>query len=364
MFKKVIFPFIAHLFFIATFISLFSFWLGDLFSHFRMFWTVFSVILFIIYIILFNQKKVRFIIVISVFFSLLINFISSYSFWTNYRTYEYLFFGSPIVAEYPEYIEYETQIDTTTRKLLLMNVLSSNTNYEKVRALIKNVDADFVVIIELNKNWEKELEELNENYPYKFTEVREDNFGMGIYSKKSFVESVLLDSVYNHNKAKKANSYSMTNPNIQDYINKQKMKEPSIYIQDVNQTTILIAHPFPPISPEAYGRRNNYLREISSVAAKKDKTLLVGDFNCSPFSTDYNDFLEQSGLRDDFLEIFGFQPTWNSAFPLLMQTQLDHVWHSEDIEILHRQTLPIEGSDHKAVLVVFEYTQENQNAEF
>ncbi len=83
-----------------------------------------------------------------------------------------------------------------------------------------------------------------------------------------------------------------------------------------------------------------------------NKTLLVGDLNCSPFSYDYQNFLKISNLKDS-QENFGFQPTWNSSFPFLIQTQLDHVWHSEDIEILHRQTLPIKGSDHKAVFVVF-----------
>ncbi|WP_338815312.1 endonuclease/exonuclease/phosphatase family protein [Bernardetia sp. Wsw4-3y2] len=359
MFKKRILVIIPFLFFCASFLSLFPFWLGDLFSHFRMLWTVLSFILLVACGIFVIQKKIDMLFLVFPFAALLINWYNSpqfsynsYSLWKNFQTYEYLYSGSPTDIEYSENLKREIKNDTTVKSLLLMNVLSSNRNYEEVKETIKNTDADFVVIIELNQKWKEELNEIEQNYFAHYSQLREDNFGMGIYSKTSFVESILLDSVHNQKKAKQANSYSMTNPNINYYISNQKLKEPCIYVQDVNQTAILIAHSFPPISPEAYDRRNNYLREISSVAAKKEKTLLVGDFNCSPFSADYKKFLKNSGLKDS-QENFGFQPTWNSSFPFLMQTQLDHVWHSEDIEILHRQTLPIEGSDHKAVLVLF-----------
>jgi endonuclease/exonuclease/phosphatase (EEP) superfamily protein YafD len=343
MFKKRILSFTAYLFFIASFISLLPIWVGDLFSHFRMFWTVFSVVFLIIYIILFNQKKVHFKIVMSVFFSLFINFVSSYSFWTNSQTYQYLFFGSPTMVEYSEKAKQEIENDTTVKKLLLMNVLSSNTNYEEARKLIKNVDADFVVIIELNKKWENELKTLNQDYSYQFMEVREDNFGMGIYSKIKDTDVFPI--------------YSKPTINSQLISDDTEIEgefvglEATCFNRDLR---LVIIHPIPPINLKAYNQRNSDIAFFSKRAKKfsDKKFLLVGDLNCSPFSADYKKFLKTSGLKDS-QENYGFQPTWNSAFPFLMQTQLDHVWHSEDIEVLHRQTLPIAGSDHKAVLVVF-----------
>jgi endonuclease/exonuclease/phosphatase (EEP) superfamily protein YafD len=347
MFKKVVFPFIAHLFLIASFVSLIPIWVGDLFSHFRMFWTAFSIFLLIIYIILFNQKKVNSKIVMSVFFALFINFVGSYSFWTNSQTYEYLFLGSPTVVEYSEKVKQDIENDTTVKKILVMNILSSNTNYEEVKKTITKADADFVVIIELNKKWETELKELNENYPYQFTEVREDNFGMGIYAKEKYQDTsktCLSKNIFN-NKNFRVNL---------DNIFKKTIELPAeIQVTTNTKYTIFIIHPMPPINRNAYQKRNNNLEQISDSLSKLDsKVLLVGDLNCSPFSPHYKKFLKKSGLKDS-QENFGFQPTWNSSFPFLMQTQLDHVWHSEGIKILHRQTLPIKGSDHKAVLVVF-----------
>jgi endonuclease/exonuclease/phosphatase (EEP) superfamily protein YafD len=359
MFKKAILFLIPFLFLLASLLSLFPVWLGDLFSHFRMFWTVFGVILLIIYIILFNQKKIQQGVMLFAIFALGINLYSSFSFWTNTQTYEYLFFGNPIVTEYSEKVQHKIESDTTVKKLLLMNVLSSNTNYEEVKRIIKNTDADFLVILELNQKWETELNQLNQDYPYQFTEIREDNFGMGIYSKTSFIDS---DIILNNKGLKEINKYlnegmkkwtSDINLDVRQ-INGVELAEPAIFVKNNEGINISIVHPFPPIHVEAYRRRNTYLEQKMSFIKqkRKEKTLLVGDFNCSPFSAHYKEFLKQSGLKDS-QENFGFQPTWNSSFPFLMQTQLDHVWHSEKVEILHRQTLPIVGSDHKAVLVFF-----------
>ncbi|WP_338760753.1 endonuclease/exonuclease/phosphatase family protein [Bernardetia sp. ABR2-2B] len=343
------------LFFLASLLSLFPFWLGDLFSHFRIFWTVLSVVLMIVYSVFVYQKKINQLFLVFPLATLLINWnnspqflYNSSSYWKQSQTYQYLFLGSPSEVEYAEEIE----SDKTIKKLLLMNILSSNTNYEDVKRTIKNANADFVVIIELDKKWKTKLEEIEKQYSYQYMKVREDNFGMGIYSKTNFIEAISLDSVHNKSKSLEANKYSMNDPNLNYYINQKKMRQPCIEVKNTNQISIVIAHPTPPITSKAYDRRNNYLQEVSLMVNKKPKTLLVGDLNCSPFSADYQKFLKRSGLKDS-QESFGFQPTWNTSFPFLMQTPIDHVWHSDDIEILHRQTLPIKGSDHKAVLVSF-----------
>ena len=358
MFKKVILFLVPFLFFLASLLSLFPVWLGDLFSHFRMFWTVFGVILLIIYAILFLKKEVHQRDLLLIILALIINFYGSFSFWINPQTYTYIFLGEPLIPEYSEKVKQKIENDTTVKKLLLMNVLSLNTNYGEARKLIKNVDADFVVIIELNKKWKDELKELNENYPYKFTEVREDNFGMGIYSKTSFIDS---DNIIGYKGIKEINKDLNNRLKRWGDIDLDSSKgnviqeiEPAIFVKSKIGINIVVVHPIPPISIGAYRQRNAYLTTKMLFAEQKsyEKTVLVGDLNCSPFSSHYRDFLFASSLKDS-QENFGFQPTWNSSFPFLMQTQIDHLWHSKDIEILHRQTLPIEGSDHKAVLVVF-----------
>ncbi|AFM04160.1 hypothetical protein Fleli_1761 [Bernardetia litoralis DSM 6794] len=346
MFKRKILSSIPILFLLASFISLFSFWLGDLFSHFRMFWTVLSVIFVIAYFFLSKEKIYRKSFAFS-FFALLINIYGSFSFWTNSQTYEYLFFGSPTDIEYSDKLKQEIENDTTVKSLLLMNLLSSNNEYLEVDALINKVDADFVVIIELNKKWENEFYYLKQNYKYQFTEVREDNFGMGFYAKEQYQDSSKIRLSQHILKIEDFKT------NLDEILRTTKNTPVEIQITTKQKYTIFISHPIPPINLESYRNRNNKLEQISENLEKlNSKVLLVGDLNCSPFSADYQNFLKNSGLKDS-QQNYGFQPTWNSSLPFLMQTPIDHVWHSEDIEILHRQTLPIKGSDHKAVLVVF-----------
>ncbi|WP_291725131.1 endonuclease/exonuclease/phosphatase family protein [Bernardetia sp.] len=348
MLKKFTLSAIAHLFLVANFISLLPIWLGDLFSHFRMFWTLLSLFLFVIYFLLLKQGIVKGKLVGIVFFSLFINFVASQPFWTNSQTYSYLFLGSPDKVEVSEETEYEIQNGKPTKSLLLMNVLSSNTNYEEVKRTIKNTNADFIVILELNQRWKKEFEELKTTYPYNFLDVREDNFGMGVYSKQQFQDSLKIRI------SQRVIKVGGEKEELDDFIKENSSKPASMRIDyTMDNLTLLVTHPIPPINWAAYKERNGILKSLANIPKKNSsKTLLVGDFNCSPFSADYKNFLAKSTLKDS-QENFGFQPTWNTSFPFLMQTQLDHVWHSKEIEILHRQTLPIKGSDHKAVYVVF-----------
>ena len=332
--KKAVIFFVPILFFLATLLSFLPILIGDLFSHFRMFWTVLSFIILIIYIILFAQKKVHRIILMVALLTFGLNLQNSFSFWTNPQTYNYLFFGNPdLEAFYNSNLCEDVQKDTTVKSLLLMNILSSNTNYEEVRTLIENADADFVVIVELNKKWKEKLTLSNYNYSYE--DSRENNFGMAFYAKQGSYLETKLDF----------------------HFKKFSFAPPCIYLRNVDTTKdfkLIILHPIPPISKKTYQERNDYLNIATHIANSKlrKNSLLVGDLNCSPFSPHYKEFLKSSGLKDSQKK-YGFQPTWNSSLPLLLQTPLDHVWHSEDIEILHRQTFSISGSDHKAVLVFF-----------
>lgn len=96
----------------------------------------------------------------------------------------------------------------------------------------------------------------------------------------------------------------------------------------------------------------------SKLNAYPDKNIvLVGDLNTTPFSRFYTEILLQSTLLDSRKK-YGYQPTWHSDFPFLLQIHLDHLWHSETILIKQRQILEITGSDHKALWVCFKNIQE------
>ena len=80
------------------------------------------------------------------------------------------------------------------------------------------------------------------------------------------------------------------------------------------------------------------------------KALVVaGDFNVTPFSVHYGDFLKGTGLRDSALG-FGISPTWNRRFPWVA-IPIDHVFVSDDLVVMDRRVGPACGSDHSPVIV-------------
>jgi endonuclease/exonuclease/phosphatase (EEP) superfamily protein YafD len=82
-------------------------------------------------------------------------------------------------------------------------------------------------------------------------------------------------------------------------------------------------------------------------------TLVVGDFNLTPFSGRFRRLLIDTGLRDS-TRGHGWQPTypsvrrWNSV-------AIDHILHSPSMEVRRRRTVSIPGSDHRGVVCDFVY---------
>jgi len=65
----------------------------------------------------------------------------------------------------------------------------------------------------------------------------------------------------------------------------------------------------------------------------------------------FEEFKKHSGLIDTS-DKFGIQATWPSFMPLL-GIQVDHVLHSDNVEVTEKSIGPRVGSDHYPVLVRF-----------
>ena len=76
--------------------------------------------------------------------------------------------------------------------------------------------------------------------------------------------------------------------------------------------------------------------------------MVVGDFNNSSFST-YFQKLTETDLKDSRLG-FGLLPTWPANISFL-QTTLDHILVSENIQVLDRTVGENIGSDHLPISV-------------
>jgi endonuclease/exonuclease/phosphatase (EEP) superfamily protein YafD len=181
--------------------------------------------------------------------------------------------------------------------------------------------------MEVNERWMTVLSPLHTNYPHRLSAVREDDFGIALFSR-----------------------IPLTNETVVDIGNTEV---PSI-IADiaVNEQTIHLVgtHPLPPGSP-AYARlRNDQLVALANhVHNQKSPVILFGDLNVTPWSPYFADLLKHGGLQDTS-QGRGLLGSWPAWLPGL-RIPLDHCLISDPIRVINKQLGPGVGSDHLPVVV-------------
>lgn len=210
-------------------------------------------------------------------------------------------------------------------RLLSFNLLSSNPKETEVLAMLRESDADVVLLMEVNHRWQQALAELKDRYPYQRIKSREDNFGIALFSRKP------LDSV----------SVEMFSG------------VPSIVASwhEQGQPVMLVGtHPVPPIGSTESASRDSHMMGLAGYLAETTRPVIVaGDLNTTPFSAVYQDFIEQTTLRSSALG-YGLSPTWGRPlWPLAIP--IDHVLVSIDFEVLDFRVGGNHGSDHQVLIV-------------
>lgn len=79
----------------------------------------------------------------------------------------------------------------------------------------------------------------------------------------------------------------------------------------------------------------------------REKMVLVGDFNSSPYAAHLRDFAK----RRDMSIAYGLPGTWYSVLPAIGRVTIDNVLVSRDLHLSNRQVGPSTGSDHSPVYV-------------
>jgi len=202
---------------------------------------------------------------------------------------------------------------------MVANVLTRNPNYEEVLDVFKKVEPDFLLLMEIDKSWDSKLKSLEGIYPHYHLHTREDNFGIGIFSKYPF-EQIEIGP--------------MEEGLVPTVVSKVAVEGQSI--------TLLGAHPLPPVSPLQSTRRNRYLDFVGELAANTDDPLvLLGDLNVSMWSPVFRKLLKKSSLKDP-REGRGVFPTWpRNIFPLLIP--IDHILVSSEWLVSDSYQLEIPG---------------------
>lgn len=218
-------------------------------------------------------------------------------------------------------------------RVLLSNVHTRYGSEDQVASLIDDVQADILVLQEVNARWLAELEPHTASYAESMGDARADNFGIALYSKFPMLSR---------------RSFYLGKANVPTIIATLDVEPEPI--------TVVATHPLPPTNPLNAAARDEQLQLVADVVRDLDTpVLLVGDLNCTPWSPTFAALLERSGLRDSG-KGFGVQPSWPAWFPPLM-IPIDHCLHSRELVVLERRLGAYVGSDHLPLIVDFQFEE-------
>lgn len=216
-------------------------------------------------------------------------------------------------------------------RLLMTNVRTENASYDSVLNLLRKKTPDIVVILEVNSEWEERIKNGLEGYPYSEFYPRPDNFGIALLSRFEFS------------------------------INESPLK-PHYFVPHIDASMrvgesslrLLGIHAIPPVDLIQFRDRNILIRDTANLARDVEGALIVaGDFNASMWSSIYEEFLTRSELLDP-REGRGVFPTWPAHLGIAL-IPIDHIFHTADLKPLKFESLNVPGSDHRGLLIDFEF---------
>ncbi|MFO7936869.1 MAG: endonuclease/exonuclease/phosphatase family protein [Kiritimatiellia bacterium] len=219
---------------------------------------------------------------------------------------------------------------TTQITILQANVLSSNRNSDRLLELVEKLSPEIIVLQEINRHWLKELSILKKEYPVFAEHPREDNFGAAIFCRTADASASI------------------------EFLNDPDMLPLStVSLKKCGRKlTVRGLHPLAPVTPYHWKWRNTYMLEL---AEKLDEcegpVILTGDFNNTPWTYHYRQFIKKSGLLDSS-QGRGPLPTWPASTAIL---PLDHCLHSKNVIITTRKRGPHIGSDHYPLIITAQF---------
>lgn len=209
-------------------------------------------------------------------------------------------------------------------KIMSFNVLGTNEQFDSVINRIREHDPDLITVLEYANRWSIALRALDADYPHQILSPRWHGFGIAIFSKRPISNS--------------------TTTQITREITDNPLLTTEVEIEG-QPVQIAGLHLMSPMNRGRLEIRNQQLNEVASILAqRKIPTIVMGDFNCTPWSPFLTDFLNQTGLRDS-RSGFGYQASW-SAVRAFLKIPIDHAFVSPQVRIHQRQLGAFAGSDH------------------
>lgn len=212
--------------------------------------------------------------------------------------------------------------ENPTLTLLSQNFYYEGTDVDAFLRLVKEEKPDIVIVHEASDLWKTTKEKFRDGYPFMHITHETGIHGIFIASQvPGTFKEVPLGQHYG----------LVFTPNDLSY-------------------QVLAVHPTAPLTPDWAKDRNAQLDEIARLTYTSPVPVIVmGDFNSTPWSPVFKNFLDESGLKDSRLG-FGMTPTWH-AHNLLFKLPIDHALVSPGIEVQEFKSTEAIDSDHLGILL-------------
>lgn len=210
-------------------------------------------------------------------------------------------------------------------KVLTVNVSFRQFSARRLIEIVRDADPDVVIVQELTPHAHSVLADLDTTFPYSRKFPADGPTGIGVWSRHTLESS----ATFALGRA----------PAIQ-----ARVQAPS------GTFTVIGVHLRAPTTPRRAAARNQELRQLAARSAATAEPLVVaGDFNVSPYSPYFADWLAASGLTDT-RRGRTLSVSWPTTLPWL-GIPIDHVAVNSGFDILSHRRLPNFESDHYGVLV-------------
>jgi endonuclease/exonuclease/phosphatase (EEP) superfamily protein YafD len=193
-----------------------------------------------------------------------------------------------------------------------------------------------MVTLETNLWWQKQLDVLEEKYPFTIKCPLENSYGMHVYSR-----------------------YMLLEPKINFLIEKDiPSMSAKVVLPSGKKINIYFLHPAPPSPTEnetSVERDAELLMVAKKVKDINEPSIVTGDMNDVAWSYTTRLFRKISKMLDPRVGR-GMYSTFHAEYPLF-RWPLDHLFHSSHFMVVQVKRLPYFYSDHFPILIELELTK-------
>ena len=216
-----------------------------------------------------------------------------------------------------------------TVRAMSWNLLLNNDDSRRVREVVDEVDPDLLLLLEYDEQWHEALAPLRSRYRHHLCQPRQSAYGIALYSRFPLTQKQLVE-------------WGPRPTPAHQLMCDIQVPEHTLHFIGVHLSS--------PVNARRWEHRDRQLvLATEALGTPREPTLMMGDFNCVPWSTALRNMLAATGLRDSRLG-FGFQGSWPRGLGPL-KIPIDQALVTPNVQILNRSVGPGAASDHLPIIL-------------